>query len=92
MAVNRVYEAGVCLGYSTSGVNLYVQQGGFCQGEAERVRAESHKQDMESVMPAVSALKKLALLEPDLVMPALMERVIPSLQGLEEVGPRTFSC
>ncbi|ORX39177.1 putative membrane protein [Kockovaella imperatae] len=40
--------------------------------------------DMESVTPAVSALKKLALLEPDLIMPALMERATPSLQGLEE--------
>ena len=40
--------------------------------------------DMESVQPAVSALKKLALLEPDLIMPALMERATPSLQGLEE--------
>ena len=44
-------------------------------------------QNMESVQPALSALKKLALLEPDLVMPALMERVVPSLQGLEEVSP-----
>nr|XP_019009928.1 proteasome activator subunit 4 [Kwoniella pini CBS 10737]OCF48709.1 proteasome activator subunit 4 [Kwoniella pini CBS 10737] len=40
--------------------------------------------DMNSVTPAVSALKKLALLEPDLIMPAMMERVVPSLQGLEE--------
>lgn len=45
-------------------------------------------QDMDSMMPAVSALKKLALLEPDLIMPALMERAIPSLQGLEEVCAR----
>ena len=35
---------------------------------------------------AVSTLKKLALLEPDLIMPALMERAVPSLQGLEEVS------
>lgn len=35
--------------------------------------------------PALAALKKLALLEPDLVMPAAIERIIPSLQGLEEV-------
>jgi proteasome activator subunit 4 len=36
--------------------------------------------------PAVSALKKLALLEPDLIMPATIERAIPSLQGLEEAS------
>ena len=41
---------------------------------------------MDSVTPAVGALKKMALLEPDLIMPALMERAIPSLQGLEEVN------
>jgi proteasome activator subunit 4 len=41
---------------------------------------------MESVTPAVSTLKKLALLEPDLIMPAIMERAVPSLQGLEEVS------
>lgn len=46
----------------------------------------AHRKDMESTRPAVSALKKLALLEPDLIMPALMERAVPSLQGLEEVG------
>ncbi|OCF42973.1 proteasome activator subunit 4 [Kwoniella heveanensis CBS 569] len=40
--------------------------------------------DMNSVTPAISALKKLSLLEPDLVMPAMMERAVPSLQGLEE--------
>lgn len=40
--------------------------------------------------PAVSALKKLALLEPDLIMPATIERAIPSLQGLEEVSWHTF--
>ena len=39
---------------------------------------------METASPAVSALKKLALLEPDLIMPAIMERAVPSLQGLEE--------
>ncbi|WVR08974.1 hypothetical protein IAU60_006033 [Kwoniella sp. DSM 27419] len=42
--------------------------------------------DMNSVTPAISAMKKLALLEPDLIMPALMERAVPSLQGLEETG------
>jgi proteasome activator subunit 4 len=47
---------------------------------------------MESVQPAVSALKKLALLEPDLILPALMERAIPSLQGLEEVSPIMDAC
>ncbi|ORY33092.1 putative membrane protein [Naematelia encephala] len=40
--------------------------------------------DMESMTPAVSTLKKLALIEPDLIMPAVMERAVPSLQGLEE--------
>lgn len=40
--------------------------------------------DMESAQPAISTLKRLALLEPDLIMPAIMERAIPSLQGLEE--------
>ena len=40
--------------------------------------------DMESVTPAVGAMKSLALLEPDLIMPMLMERATPSLQGLEE--------
>ncbi|WVQ63803.1 uncharacterized protein L199_001958 [Kwoniella botswanensis] len=40
--------------------------------------------DMNSVTPAISALKKLSLLEPDLIMPAMMERAVPSLQGLEE--------
>ncbi|KAK4685506.1 proteasome activator subunit 4, partial [Tremellales sp. Uapishka_1] len=40
--------------------------------------------DMESVTPAVGALKKMAVLEPDLIMPQIMERAIPSLQGLEE--------
>jgi proteasome activator subunit 4 len=41
---------------------------------------------MDSVTPAVSTLKKLAILEPDLIMPAIMERAVPSLQGLEEVN------
>jgi proteasome activator subunit 4 len=50
---------------------------------------EADAQDMESTRPAISAMKKLALLEPDLIMPALMERAVPSLQGLEEVC-RTF--
>lgn len=35
---------------------------------------------------AVGTLKKLAVLEPDLIMPATIERAIPSLQGLEEVS------
>lgn len=43
-------------------------------------------QDMDSVSSAVSTLKRLAILEPDLIMPALMERIVPSLQGLEEVS------
>jgi proteasome activator subunit 4 len=43
---------------------------------------------MESVQGAISALRKLALLEPDLIMPALLERAVPSLQGLEEVRPK----
>jgi proteasome activator subunit 4 len=42
--------------------------------------------DMDSVTPAVSTLKKLAVLEPDLIMPPMMERIVPSLQGLEETG------
>ncbi|KAK8843981.1 hypothetical protein IAR55_006774 [Kwoniella newhampshirensis] len=40
--------------------------------------------DMTSVGSAIGALKKLALLEPELIMPAMMERAVPSLQGLEE--------
>jgi hypothetical protein len=40
---------------------------------------------MEAMTGAVGALKCLAQLEPDLIMPAAMERAIPSLQGLEEV-------
>lgn len=36
---------------------------------------------------AIGALKCLAILEPDLIMPAALERAIPSLQGLEEVCP-----
>ncbi|WWD21364.1 hypothetical protein CI109_105848 [Kwoniella shandongensis] len=40
--------------------------------------------DMNSVGPAIGALKKLSMLEPDLVLPAMMERAVPSLQGLEE--------
>lgn len=40
--------------------------------------------DMESAQPAISTLRRLALLEPDLIMPAIMERAVPSLQGLEE--------
>ncbi|WVQ73567.1 hypothetical protein IAR50_003145 [Cryptococcus sp. DSM 104548] len=40
--------------------------------------------DMKVVAAAVSALKQLSLLEPDLIMPAVMERAVPSLQGLEE--------
>ena len=42
--------------------------------------------DMDSVTPAVSTLKKLSVLEPDLIMPPMMERIVPSLQGLEETG------
>jgi proteasome activator subunit 4 len=38
---------------------------------------------------AISALKCLAMLEPDLIMPAALERAIPSLQGLEEVRSST---
>nr|XP_018259276.1 proteasome activator subunit 4 [Kwoniella dejecticola CBS 10117]OBR81434.1 proteasome activator subunit 4 [Kwoniella dejecticola CBS 10117] len=38
----------------------------------------------KAMTPAISALKKLSLLEPDLIMPAMMERAVPSLQGLEE--------
>ncbi|EIW66071.1 hypothetical protein TREMEDRAFT_35609 [Tremella mesenterica DSM 1558] len=45
--------------------------------------------DNRSAGPAVSALKKLAVLEPDLIMPALMERATPSLQGLEETHRTT---
>ncbi|WOO84927.1 Autophagy-related protein 22 [Vanrija pseudolonga] len=40
--------------------------------------------DMESAQPAISTLRRLAILEPDLIMPAIMERAVPSLQGLEE--------
>ncbi|WRT69165.1 uncharacterized protein IL334_006149 [Kwoniella shivajii] len=40
--------------------------------------------DLGSVSPANSALKRLSLLEPDLIMPAIIERAVPSLQGLEE--------
>jgi proteasome activator subunit 4 len=44
---------------------------------------------MEAMTGAIGALKCLAQLEPDLIMPAALERAIPSLQGLEEVrlGP-----
>ena len=44
------------------------------------------KQDESSMALAVASLKKLAVLEPDLIMPATIERAIPSLQGLEEVS------
>lgn len=40
--------------------------------------------DMDSAQPAISTLRRLAILEPDLIMPAIMERAVPSLQGLEE--------
>jgi hypothetical protein len=40
---------------------------------------------------AIGALKCLAQLEPDLIMPAALERAIPSLQGLEEVRLRSAS-
>jgi hypothetical protein len=40
---------------------------------------------MEAMTGAIGALKCLAQLEPDLIMPAALERAIPSLQGLEEV-------
>lgn len=40
--------------------------------------------EMDSAQPAISTLRRLALLEPDLIMPAIMERAVPSLQGLEE--------
>lgn len=55
-----------------------------------RITAFSYRviQGMESFTSAVGALKKLALLEPDLILPSLMERVVPSLQGLEEVSRR----
>lgn len=46
-------------------------------------------QDHRSAGPAVSALKKLSALEPDLIMPAIMERAVPSLQGLEETHRTT---
>jgi proteasome activator subunit 4 len=42
---------------------------------------------MEAMTGAIGALKCLAQLEPDLIMPAALERAIPSLQGLEEVCP-----
>lgn len=41
---------------------------------------------MDSVTPAVSTLKKLSVLEPDLIMPPMLDRIVPSLQGLEETG------
>lgn len=47
---------------------------------------DANVQDMDSVTPAVSTLKKLSLLEPDLIMPPMMERIVPSLQGLEETN------
>ncbi|WVQ81077.1 hypothetical protein IAT38_003199 [Cryptococcus sp. DSM 104549] len=48
--------------------------------------ASIFNKDMKAVSPAVGTLKKLALLEPDLIMPAVMERAVPSLQGLEETA------
>ncbi|KAL7421289.1 Proteasome activator BLM10 [Cryptotrichosporon argae] len=45
--------------------------------------------DIDSAQPAVVTLKRLSLLEPDLIMPAIMERAIPSLQGLEETQRTT---
>jgi proteasome activator subunit 4 len=41
---------------------------------------------MDSVGSAISTLKRLSILEPDLIMPAMMERIVPSLQGLEETN------
>jgi proteasome activator subunit 4 len=40
--------------------------------------------ERESAQPAITTLRRLAILEPDLIMPAIMERAVPSLQGLEE--------
>nr|ODN78210.1 proteasome activator subunit 4 [Cryptococcus depauperatus CBS 7841] len=42
------------------------------------------QKEMKAVGNAVSCLKKLGALEPDLIMPAMIERAVPSLQGLEE--------
>jgi len=47
---------------------------------------------MEAMTGAIGALKCLAQLEPDLIMPAALERAIPSLQGLEEVCSETRSA
>lgn len=81
LAIDTGNQAGVCPLFASLGIDGDVQQGRF------RITINpADGQDMESTTPAVSALKKLALLEPDLIMPALMERAVPSLQGLEEVG------
>lgn len=40
--------------------------------------------EMDSAQPAITVLRRLAILEPDLIMPAIMQRAVPSLQGLEE--------
>ena len=59
-----------------------VQQGGW----KNLLDDCSDHEDMQATTPAVLAMKKLSLLEPDLIMPAIMERAVSSLQGLEEVG------
>jgi hypothetical protein len=56
------------------------------------MRFPADEQDDASMSPAVGTLKKLAVLEPDLIMPATIERAIPSLQGLEEVSRRMTFC
>lgn len=45
--------------------------------------------DREAAASATSTLQKLSILEPDLIMPALLERITPSLQGLEETSRTT---
>lgn len=84
MEVDSHDQKGVCALYATAGSDCDVQQGEL--GNSSAGRWKLTVQDMDSVTSAVSTLKRLSILEPDLIMPAMMERIVPSLQGLEEVS------
>lgn len=82
VAIDGFHQAGVCALSSPARSHFHVQQGqSITRVLCRMLTQQSH----ESVGPAVSTLKKLAILEPDLVMPAIIERTVSSLEGLEEV-------
>lgn len=77
------HQERVCALHAALGSDSHVQQ-------SEQTLGPADGQDMDSVTSAVSTLKRLSILEPDLIMPPLMERIVPSLQGLEEVRISKF--